>query len=198
MKSFACWTAIAGVALAGAALAADKTFPGQAGNDNVELTASVMLDPAQIREAVGADLEKGIVVVKAKVTNKTGDPLRVSPDDFTLLSRKNGDRADALAPGQLAGGSVLVVKRDHSGRDWAQQTNQPGFIGIAGVSKGDHPKDDKLLATLKSKELPDAELKSNASGEGLLYFSIDGSKLKPKDLALIYKGAGGHLSMDFK
>jgi hypothetical protein len=181
------------------AMAADKkAFPGQAGNDNIELTGTLLLDPAQIRDAVGSDLGPGIIVARVKASNKTGDPMRIGPDDFSLLSRKDGDRGDALAPAELAGGSALIVKRDHAARGWAQITNQPGFTGVGGMSKADKPLDQALLATLKSKEMPDQETKPNGSVEGLLYFSMESSKLKLKDLALTYKGVGGHLSMEFK
>jgi len=181
------------------AMAADKkTFPGQAGNDNIELTGTLLMDPAQIRDAVGSDLGPGIVVARVKVSNKTGDPMRIGPDDFSLLSHKDGDRGDALAPAELAGGSALIVKRDHAARGWAQITNQPGFTGVGGMTKADKPVDTALLAALKSKEMPDQETKPNGSVEGLLYFSMESAKLKIKDLALMYKGAGGRLSMEFK
>lgn len=181
------------------ALAADKkAFPGQAGNDNIELTGTVMVDPAEIREAVGSELGPGIVVARVKVSNKTGDPLRFGPGDFTLVSRKDGDRGDALAPAQLGGGSALIVKRDNASREWAQQTNERGFTGVAGMTKGDKPRDEALVTALKSKELPDQETKPNASIEGLMYFSMQSAKLKTKDLALIYKGTGGRLTMEFK
>src|SRR5579862_589557 len=181
------------------ARAADKkVFPGQAGNDNIELTGTLLIDPAEIRDAVGSDLGPGIVVAKVKASNKTGDPMRIGPDDFSLLSHKNGDRGDALAPAELAGGSALIVKRDTAARGWAHITNQPGFTGVGGMSKADKPVDTALLAALKSKEMPDQETKPNGSVEGLLYFSMDGAKLKTKDLVLTYKGAGGRLSMEFK
>ena len=185
--------------IAAAALAADKkAFPGQAGNDNIELAATVMIDPAEIKQAVGSELGPGFVVMRVKATNKTGEAMRIGPADFAVVSRRDGDRADSLAPGQLAGGSALIVKRDRAGRDWAQQTNQPGFTGIEGVSKTDKPKDDVLLAALKAKEFPDQETKANGSIEGLLYFSMENPKMKSKDLALLYKGPGGHLTMEFK
>jgi hypothetical protein len=182
-----------------AAVAADKkAFLGQAGNDNIELAGTLIMSSADIQQAVGSDLGPGIVVARVKASNKTGDPLRIGPDDFTLVSRKDGDRGGALAPGQLAGGSALIVKRDHAGRDWAQQTNQPGFTGVGGMTKTDKPVDTTLLETLKTKELPDQETKSNGSIEGLVYFSLDSAKLKSKDVALIYQGPGGHLTMEFK
>jgi hypothetical protein len=184
---------------AGLAVAADKkAFPGQAGNDNIELTGTLMIDPVQIHDAVGSDLSPGIVVARVKATNKTGDPMRIGPDDFSLLSRKDGDRGDSIAPAQLAGGSALIVKRDTAARGWAHITNQPGYTGVGGMSKADKPIDEALLTELKSKQMPDQETKPNGSVEGLVYFSMESAKLKLKDLALTYKGSGGRLSMEFK
>ena len=182
----------------GIVFAADpKAFPGQAGNDNIELRGEVLFDPAQVKQEVGAELGTSVVVLRVTASNKTGETMRVGPANFTLVSRKDGDRADAMEPGQLAGGTALVLKQDHSGREWAQQTNAPGWLGVAG-SKTDKPKDDVLLAALKAKQMPDKELKPNESSVGLVYFSIESKKLKTKDLALVYKGSGGHLTMEFK
>jgi hypothetical protein len=165
-------------------------------NDRVEVAAVLLLEPSDMHEALGADLESGYVVVRVKVTPK-GDPLRVTPDDFTLLSRKDGDRAAALAPAQIASKSALTVKRDTRGREWAQQANQPGFTGIAGIQRDKDGKDDSaLLAALRAKILPDRETKDAA--EGLVYFAFDAAKLKARDVSLLYKGAGGRFTIDFK
>jgi hypothetical protein len=51
------------------------------------------------------------------------------------------------------------------------------------------------LGPLAAKILPDKETKTPI--EGLLYFSISG-KLKPKDVALVYKGDAGKLVMEFE
>lgn len=164
-------------------------------NDRVEVSAVLLLEPSDVHDALGADLESGYVVVRVKVTPK-GDPLRVTPDDFTLVSRKDGDRAAALAPAQIASKSALTVKRDTRGREWAQQTNQPGFTGIAGIQRDKDGKDDSaLLAALRAKTLPDRE--TTGAAEGLIYFALDAAKLKAKDLSLLYKGAGGRITIDF-
>jgi len=138
-----------------------------------------------------------------------------------LISRKDGDREEAMAPAQITSHSALTIKQDRSGRDWAQQTNRPGWTGIGGISrtagprKGaeekksdakDEPKvtpaentssDDALLAALTAKQLPDKDTKGSI--EGLLYFSMESSKIKKsKDLSLLYKGSGGRLTMDFR
>jgi hypothetical protein len=191
-----------------------KQLPGQAGNDDVELVASVIIDRQEIQQALGADLGAGYVVARMKVTPKTEKALRISSDDFTMLSRKDGQKCTALEPGQIAGKGALIVKR---------AANQPGGLGTAtngpiwggigpisgggaGNSRGaDRPveahvennKDEKenpLLAVLKAKILPDTDTLEPV--EGLLYFLVDG-KFKQKDLAIIYKGPAGKLVMEF-
>src|SRR5579872_5925035 len=143
-----------------AALGADKkAFPGQAGNDNIELTGTLIMDSAEIRQAVGSDLGPGIIVARVKASNKTGEPMRIGPDDFVLISRKDGDRGDSLAPGQLGGGSALIVKRDTAGRDFGQVRNEPGFTGVGGMTKAEKPVDEALIEKLKSKQMPDQDTK---------------------------------------
>lgn len=92
------------LALACVVFAADKkqvSGYGEAGNDNADFVATVYLDPSDIHDVLGADLPPGYVVAKVKAKVKTGDAMRLSPDDFVLVSRKNGDRADAIAPSQI-------------------------------------------------------------------------------------------------
>jgi hypothetical protein len=207
------------LALAVTALAGDKKpLPGQAGNDDVELTASVIVDQAAEKQALGADLGPGYVLVRMKVTPKTDKPLRISPDDFTIISSKDGQKSEALSPGQIAGRGVLVLKpaADQPGGE-GTETNGPvwGGVGIgripgpgkrAGNTKGadggveaktdneSKGKENPLLDTLKAKELPDKE--TLEPQEGLLYFPIEG-KIKPKDLRVLYKGQAGHLVVEF-
>jgi len=203
------------------AVAADKKgYPGQAGNDNIELVGSVITEHEEIRQALGAELSEGFVLVRVKATPKTDGSMRIGPSDFVLISRKDGDREEAMAPAQITSHSALTLKQDRSGRDWAQQTNRPGWTGIGGISRtagprkgadekksdADEPKvtpaentssDDALLAALTAKQLPDKDTKGSI--EGLLYFSMESSKIKKsKDLSLLYKGSGGRLTMDFK
>jgi hypothetical protein len=195
-----------------------KPLPGQAGNDDIELVASVIIDRGEVTQAIGEDLGAGYIAVRMKVTPKTEKPLRISPDDFTIICRKDGQRSVALSPGQIAGTGALVVK---------PAANQPGGLGTAtngpvwggvgmgtsrgagnsasgdrGVetkidnenNKGGKGKDNPLLAALKAKVLADKE--SLEPIEGLLYFPIEG-KVKPKDLAITYKGPAGRLVMEF-
>src|SRR5262249_16821711 len=133
------------------------------------------------------------------------------PDNFTLISRKDGDRSPALEPTQIAGQGALVVHpaAQQPGGD-GTRTNGPIWGGVsvrAGKSaankEGDGPEpkldnsipETPLLGALKEKILADMETKTPV--EGLLYFNL-GGKLKPKDVSLIYKGPAGKLVMDFK
>jgi hypothetical protein len=198
--------------LAALATADRKPLPNQAGNDDVELAGTLMLERTEVQQALGADLGPGSILVRIKVAPKTDMPLRVSPDDFTLLSRKDGDRSPALEPGQIAGKGALVVKpaAQQPGGD-GTRTNGPIWGGVTprlggGKSAAEPPTtaeprlDDTtaegpLLGVLKEKILADKETKNPV--EGLLYFILNG-KLKPKDVSLIYKGPAGKLVMDFK
>jgi hypothetical protein len=187
-----------------------KPIPGQAGNDDIDLAASVIIDPAEIHSALGADLGTGYVVVRMKATPRTDKPLRIGPDDFTIISRKDGQRSQALTPEEIAGhGSTLVVKS--AGQ---RGGGNRGGVSFGGIGMGNAPppnvntdahiqqsdqkpdeKDSPLLAALKEKGLPDKE--GTEPLEGLLYFPIDG-KIKPKDVAIIYKGPAGKLVMEFQ
>ncbi len=205
-----------GLICAGAALAGEpKQLPNQAGNDDLDLSGTVLLTPAEIRDALGGNdlagpnVDPSVIVVHLKVTPKAAKPPRVGPDDFTLLSRKNGERCPALAPNQVAGGgSVLVLKpaAQQPGGDgttaggivWGgvtkKKTSSSGQDSAPEVKHGDSS-DSPIVPVLAKYLLPDKEVKTPE--EGLLYFSISG-KLKPKDLSLIYDGEAGKLVIDFK
>jgi hypothetical protein len=202
--------------LSSVALAAEKkpaTTTG--GNDDIDFSATLLMEKAEMQEALGADLGEGYIIVRMKMTPKN-KALRMSADDFTLLSRKNGERSPALPPSQIAGGSILVVKpaADQPGGDgtatngplWGGVSSRLGGLGkgtAGGNTKGSEAKvddsgsgkDSPLLPILTAKMLPDAE--SNKPVEGLLYFVLDG-KFKPKELSLIYKGVAGKIVLDFK
>src|ERR1700720_319121 len=121
------------------AFAETKPLPNQAGNDDLDLTGALLLERPAIQDAVGADLGPGYVVVHITAMPKAGKPLRLSPDDFLLLSRKNGDRSPALDPAQFGGGSGgLVVKAaaQQPGGD-GTRTNGPIWGGVQKRIGGD-------------------------------------------------------------
>lgn len=211
MKYAVVLTLIAGAAISGQ----KKPLPGQAGNDDVELVASVIVDRDEIKDALGADLGPGYVVARMKVTPKTEKPLSIGLDDFTMISGKDGQRSVALDPGQIAGKGALLVRRaPEQPGGYNTATNGPIWGSVGPVSVGRRPsnsaggdggtdskmesgkdqKDNPLLAVLKAKVLP--ETQTTDPVEGLLYFPMDG-KIKPKDLRIIYKGQAGRLILEF-
>ena len=201
-----------------AAFAQDtRTYlPNQAANDDIELVGTVLLDRAAIQLELGADLGPGFVAVKIKVTPLAGRPIRISPDDFTLISRKDGEQSGSISPHQIAGKGVMVVhaaKQQPSGLGTVSSGPIWGTLGSAKAGKGKSAKsagDDKpaeidqetdkptspLISVLQAKSLPDKESKDPL--EGLLYFTLEAKKLKPKDMALRYVGPAGRLVVDFK
>jgi len=182
------------LALSVSAFAEDiKCLPNQAGNGNIDLSGTAIVDSKEIQQLLGVPLEPGYVVVKIKASPRTAEAIRISPDDFTLISRKNGERSAALDPVQIGGGGANLILSSKTHYD-----GSPGVSNTAvSVSPGKSTKapDKALIEALKSKMLPDKETKEPV--EGLLYFLMEG-KNKPKDLGLLYKGAAGRLSVDFK
>lgn len=183
--------------MAALAFSENKPLPNQAGNDDVDLAGTVIIERPQIQQELGMDMGAGYMLVRIKVTPKTDAALRVGPDDFTLLSRKDGERSPALDAQQIAGtGGALIVKpaAQQPGGD-GTRTNGPIWGGVTPKAGGAKDGDNHLLGVLKEKALQDQETKKPV--DGLLYFAL-GGKLKPKDVSLIYKGPAGKLVIDFK
>lgn len=183
-----------------------KPLPGQAGNDNIEMVGNLILDRDEIKQAIGADPGPGYVVMKVQVMPKMDKPLAIGPADFTIVSHKDGQRSQALEPGEIAGSGVLVVKEAPE-KSWSPGTtlNGPMWSGVTPRATApnsgtemrpgaDGKERNPLLDALKAKVLPDKETKDPV--EGLLYFPIDG-KIRPRDLTVIYKGPAGRLVMEF-
>ena len=168
-----------------------KSLPNQAGNGNIDLAGTVILDAKEIEQVLGAPMDTGYIVVRIKISPRTLGALRVSADDFTVVSRKDGERSDALAPGQIGGQANLVLrsKTTHSSAGVSETTVK--VTPVEGKAAPPSP----LQKILESKMLKDVETKEPV--EGLLYFLLDG-KNKAKDLGLLYKGPAGRLAMDFK
>ena len=183
---------IAGLILSSLAFADDlKSLPNQAGNGNVDLAGTAIIDAKEIEQVLGAPMGPGYIVVRIKITPRTLGPLRISADDFTLVSRKDGEHSDALEPGQIGGTANLILKSKttHSSAGVSET-----IVNVTPVDAKAAP-ESPLQKILAAKMLPDKETKEPV--EGLLYFLLEG-KNKVKDLGLIYKGPAGRLAMDFK
>lgn len=92
------------------AVAQNKSLPNQAGNSKLGLSGTAITDRKAITDLLGVDLGPGYVVVKLKATPQTPAALRLSIDDFTLVSRKNGEKSGAMAPSAIFGSGTMVVR----------------------------------------------------------------------------------------
>ena len=204
-----------------------QTRPGSARSEDEALTveATAFVDKDGLVKALGQDPGmEGLVILQVKVAPRGDNTVRISLDDFTLISRKDGQRSQPLAPSQIAGRGALVVDsgRRGGGIGVANNNRGPMWGGMPGT--GTRPRrvggdgeggtiqggseaaatvnaegmkgDNPLLALLKERVLPEKE--TNDAVTGLLYFFLEG-KHKMKHLELMYKTpAGNKLMLDFE
>ncbi len=197
-----------------------KPLPGRTANDNIAIEVVAHITKEEVKEAVGAELDQGFIVLDVTLTPKNGQKIRINRDDFVLFSSKDGQRSAPFAPTQIAGSAGLVLSsRPSSGGVMAQERRVPwggvggmpmGLPGSGGgigsstastteavaITKDVDPaaKPDPLLAILESKILPEKEITEPITGQ--LYFLFEG-KLKLKDLQLFVKAPGGRLTVPF-
>jgi hypothetical protein len=215
VASSVCWASLM--------CAADKKVaPIQDSNDILYVTAAAHADRPSVTAVLGRDPGVDMVVIEVELRPKGESELEIWRDDFTLISRKDGQKSQPLAPTQIAGKGALVVSSTGMGGGGIGSGRQRGPIwgGIPGA--GDRPRrlgddgevasgataaqasatmdknakeDNPLLEILKANVLP--ERKSQETIKGHLYFILDG-KHKLKDLELMYKPRGGdRLILDF-
>ncbi len=188
---------------------------GSMGNDVVDIAATVLEDRQSCTEAIGADPGMNIIVVKIRFHVKGDNKVSLWNDDFTLLSGKDGQRSQPLAPSEIAGHMSLIVTENGVRGSSAPGTHRPTFggLGMGGqmggvgnstpTTQADAKIEDKsqepenpVLAVLKEKAIAEKEITDTE--EGLLYFLLEGKPPKPKELTLIYKSSGGRVLLDFK
>ncbi|MBV8809980.1 MAG: hypothetical protein JO033_15015 [Acidobacteriaceae bacterium] len=181
-----------------------------AGNENVDIIATISMTEEEVTQKLGADPGKGIALLAVRVVPKTDKPVDVSPDDFILLAHDDGERSKPFEPAEIAGGGALVVANtaDNKTKKTSVSAGLGGMLGGGGGSPGNSKvvalgsrMDDKrqgntaLLQVLKSKQLPQKETVETV--EGFLYFPLDG-KHKLKNLAVLYRGPAGKLDLEFE
>lgn len=178
-------------------------------NEDLRVIVTLYLDPADIKELVGSDLEGHYFVADVKVEPKYGKTVLVDRDDFLLRTDKDGEKAKPFAASQVAGKGGLVLSQvtDNTG------VGSPGWSGATGVvlrgigvGSGDVDKsrpqvksqkqepDNPLKKTLDEKCLPN--VKTDKPVAGLLYFPME--KQKMKDLELTYGGKENQITLRFK
>jgi hypothetical protein len=198
--------------------ASDDRYPiGRSSNDFVEISANLLLDKDEIRQAIGpniagSDLGGNIIVVRVTVRPLGDDPVKIWLDDFALLSDKDGQRSAPFQASQIAGAGAIIVKNASSGK--TSTTVMAGGGAIMGMPTGgptmgngasapgadievkdaEDNTDSPLLVALREKALPEKSVTDPVTG--LLYFEIDG-KVKPKNLELFYKSRSGKLGLRF-
>jgi hypothetical protein len=210
------------IAVPMALLAADKNVgPAQAGNDLVELSGQAVIGREHVKDLLGVDPGFDMIAVEIEFKPKTDEGLTIARDDFTLISRNDGQKSIAMHPSQIAGSGTLVVSSrapgvaggigsPRRGPIWGGLPgtgDRPRRLGgdediPAGVADGetrsaitDSKESSPVLDALKAKEL--AQTKTTQPVSGLLYFTLDG-KHKLKDLELMYKSPEGVLTLDFQ
>ena len=205
------------LAIPTASAGSDERYPiGRSSNDFVEISANLLTDKDQIKQAVGADiagsqLGDNIIVVQVTVRPLADDPVKIWRDDFMMLSDKDGQRAAPFEPSQIAGAGALVVKdaktpkssgmgqlgpiigMPYGGPAYGEGTSAHPSADVE-VKDADNTTDSPLLVALRQKVLPEKSVTEPVTG--LLFFEIDG-KVKPKNLELFYKTPSGRLGMRF-
>jgi hypothetical protein len=198
-------------------LAAVSLFAGKkvvspttsAGNDQIDVVATISLSEEEIAEKIGANPGKGLALLDVRVTPKTDTPVQLGPEDFILLAYDDGERSKPFEPAELAGQGALVVKASPNGK----VSRTSGFGGLGPIGMGSGPStakksdtlnskmdttnegSNKLLEQLKAKQFPRKETADPV--EGYLYFPLDG-KHKLKNLAVLYRGQAGKLRLLFQ
>jgi hypothetical protein len=130
------WAGVATLALA------DKKpviAESNAGNESLEITASMVLEKEEMLQLVGVELPPGVVVAKVRVRLLSEEPVRIDIDDFTLLSHKDGQRSGPFSPTQLAGTTAIKIKMQQAGGGGGmagQPSRRPTWGGIPGTMGG--------------------------------------------------------------
>lgn len=200
--------------LTGATLFASKKIISpdtSAGNEQVDIIATIVLSEDEVTQKLGADPGKGVVLLQVRVVPKTDTPVQVSPDDFILLAHDDGERSKPFDPEEIAGAGRIIVSNTNTA-PVKKTEGFGGFGGMIGGGTGSSPGNSKpvvlsskmdtksqgnatLLQVLKAKELPATEAKDAV--QGYLYFPLDG-KHKLKNLAILYRGSAGKLNLEFE
>lgn len=163
----------------------------QGENEDVALTVTLHIDPADIQEVLGNDLGGHYFVAEVKVEPKYGKDILVDRGDFVLRTDKDGEKATPYSASQIAGGG-LVIQEVARTRGIAS----PGWTDTTApvVEKGHAAGDSALKKLLDSRILPEG--KTGKPVSGLLYFPME--KQKMKDLELQYGGRENRISLRFK
>ena len=192
--------------LTGAAKKTIATAKGE--NEDLILTVTLHIDPADVKEVIGSDLDGHFIVAEVKVDPKYGKEILIDRDDFQMRSDKDGEKSKPFAASQIAGQGALVLSEEGGEtkakkRGWSMggigmgAGSGSGGEGSTGATKATMKNEDQentLKKVLDAKSLP--EKKTSQPVAGLLYFPME--KQKMKDLELTYGGKENRISLRFK
>jgi hypothetical protein len=206
------------------AAAPKKTTASAKGeNEDLILAATLYIDPQEIKQLVGSDLEGHFFVAEVKVEPKYGKEIAVDPDDFVLWTNKDGEHTQPYEASQVAGKNIMTITpAKGTPQDGGLQTG-PTYGGMpvpvggpmgypsngVGVGTGgsggvdtnkatvhvtSDEQDNPLEKALDAKMLP--RKKSEQPVSGLLCFPME--KQKMKDLELRYGSKENRITLRFK
>jgi len=192
-------------------------------NEDLILTATLYIDPQEIKQLVGSDLEGHFFVADVKVEPKYGKEIAVDPDDFVLRTNKDGEHTQPYEASQVAGKNVMIISPAKGGPDNSGVQTGPTYggmpvpvggpimypsngVGVGGGGSGqvdtnkvtvhvaNDEQDNPLEKALDQKMLPRKKTEQPLSG--LLCFPME--KQKMKDLELLYGGKENRITLRFK
>lgn len=185
---------------------ADKTLPIEKTSDDFVEIAATILPKEDIAKQFGSDLGGNIVVLRVTVRPVSDKPVKIDYDDFSLFDTYVGDRSQPYEASQIAGqGALEITAADGSHKSGIGFGMGPMMGGAtpdynptlsnSRVKSGSDAKHNPLEDTLKKYALPETSVTDPVTG--LLYFQMDGKKIKPKNLELSYKSQSGRLALRF-
>jgi len=180
-------------------------------NEDLVVTVTLHIDPAEIKEFLGNDLGGHFIVADVKAEPKYGKEVAIDRDDFVLRTDKDGERAKPFVASQIAGQGTMVITQTN------EPAGSPGMVGtiggpvimggggggfgtgsaVPGNSKATMKNDEKenpVKKTLDARILRDGKTEQPVTG--LLYFPMEKQKLK--DLELLYGDKENRISIRFR
>ena len=125
--------------------AAQKTVATAKGeNQDLALTVTLYIDPADVKELIGNGLDGHYIVADVKVEPKYGKEVAIDRDDFQLRTDKDGEKAKPFEPSQIAGRGAMIVHQEQQGRTGGavgagSPSSYPGNYPGGGYPPGGYP-----------------------------------------------------------
>ncbi|MBZ5584512.1 MAG: hypothetical protein LAQ30_20325 [Acidobacteriia bacterium] len=98
-------------------------------NEAVGLTVTLHIDPQDVKQLIGSDLEGHYIVAEVKIEPKYGKEVVIDRDDFQLWSDKDAEKTKPFAPSQIAGSGALIVRQTRTAAGGGGPTIGPTYPG---------------------------------------------------------------------